>query len=282
MHATRSFPLRTTIALLATLGPACAALPESGLARALLLDPGHAEWSQPAPPTARARFETSKGPIVLELVREWAPLGVDRFYNLVRLGFYDDARFHRVSNGYIVQFGLSGDPAVTAAWRGHELPDDPPRSRNRRGTFAFAMKGPSTRLTQVYINLADNSRNDDEAFSILGTVVEGMAVLDSLYSGYGESSGSGMRQGRQSPIEEGGNAYLDRQYPLLDRILRACIIAPVNTCQTKRTPDGRTRRVPNRGRPGTTRAPRRNASARARPLSRSHRSSAPGTVHPPR
>jgi homoserine O-acetyltransferase len=166
----------------------------------------------------------------MEVVREWAPLGADRFYNLVRLGFYDDARFHRVNAGYIAQFGLSGDPAVTAAWRGHELPDDPPRSRNQRGTFAFAMKGPNTRLTQIYINIGDNSRNDVEPFSVLGTVVEGMQVVDGLYSGYGENSGSGMRQGRQPPIEQGGNAYLDREYPLLDRILRACVVAPVTTC----------------------------------------------------
>jgi homoserine O-acetyltransferase len=136
-----------------------------------------------------------------------------------------------VSPNYIVQFGLSGDPAVTAAWRSHELRDDPPRSHNQRGTFAFAQKGPNTRLTQIYINLGDNSRNDAEPFTMLGRVVEGMDVVDALYSGYGEQSGSGMRQGRQGPIEQGGNAYLDREYPLLDRLLRACISAPVQTCR---------------------------------------------------
>lgn len=208
----------------------CAATPETPARRTLLLDPSHAEWSRPAPPVSRLRFETSKGEFVLELIREWAPIGADRFYNLVRLGFYDDARFHRVSPGYIVQFGLHGDPEVTAAWRDHELPDDPPRADNRRGTFAFAMKGPNTRLTQIYINLGDNSRNDGEPFTMLGTVVEGMDVLDSLYSDYGEASGSGMRQGRQGPIEEGGNVYLDREFPLLDRLIRACVIAPVSSC----------------------------------------------------
>jgi glyoxylase-like metal-dependent hydrolase (beta-lactamase superfamily II)/cyclophilin family peptidyl-prolyl cis-trans isomerase len=196
----------------------------------ILLDPTHAEWAKPAPPVSRVRFETTRGPFVLELTRAWAPHGVDRFYNLVRLGYYDDTRFHRVSAGYIAQFALSGDPAITAAWRGHELPDDPPRSSNTRGTFAFAQKGPDTRLTQVYINLGDNTRNDDEPFSMLGTVVEGMEVLDRLYSGYGEESGSGMRQGRQGPIETGGNEYLDREFPLLDRIVRACVIAPVSSC----------------------------------------------------
>jgi homoserine O-acetyltransferase len=197
---------------------------------ALLRDPANAEWSKPAPPVSRIRFETSRGDFIAEVVRDFAPLGADRFYNLVRLGFYDDTRFHRVVGGYIAQFGLSGDPAVTAAWRGHELPDDPPRSDNARGTFAFAMKGPDTRLTQIYINLGDNRRNDAEPFSILGTIIEGMEVVDSLYAGYGDDSGSGMRQGRQGPIEQEGNALLDREYPLLDRIIRACVIAPVRSC----------------------------------------------------
>jgi cyclophilin family peptidyl-prolyl cis-trans isomerase len=197
-----------------------------GARRSILLDPTHPEWSKPAPPVSRFRFETSKGPFVVEVVRAWAPRGADRFYNLARLGFYHDTRFHRVNAGYIAQFGLSGDPAITAAWRGHALPDDPPRSINERGTFAFAQKGPNTRLTQIYLNLADNSRNNVEPFSVFGHVVEGMDVVDRLYAGYGEASGSGMRQGRQGPIEQGGNAYLDRTYPLLDRIVRACIIAP--------------------------------------------------------
>ena len=220
---------RLLCALLA-LSAASASAQAVAPSRALLLDPSNAEWTRQAPPVSRVRFETSKGAFVMELTRSSAPLGVDRFYNLVRLGFYDDARFHRVNPNYIAQFGLSGNPAVTAAWRGYEVPDDPPNSHNLRGTFAFAMKGPNTRLTQVYINLADNTRNDAEPFSMLGRVVEGMEVVDSLYSGYGENSGSGMRQGRQPPLEEGGNAYMDREYPLLDRIRRACVLAPANTC----------------------------------------------------
>ena len=209
---------------------ACASAPASGPSREVLLNPNHPEWSKPAPPMSRVRFETSKGPFVLELNRERGPIGVDRFYNLIRLGFYNDTRFHRVNRGYIVQFGLSGDPAITAAWRTAQIPDDPPRAHNQRGTYAFAQMGPKTRLTQIYINLGDNSRNDTEIFTMLGTVVEGMAVIDSIYSGYGENSGSGMRQGRQGPIEAGGNAYLDREYPLLDRTIRACIIVPIRTC----------------------------------------------------
>ena len=194
--------------------------------RALLLDPADPEWRKPAPPVSRLRFETSKGVFVLELHRDWGPIGADRLYNLARLGYYDDARFHRVNKGYIAQFGLSGDPAVNAVWRENFMPDDPPRSDNKRGTFAFSMKGPgtsNTRSTQIYINLADNSRNNVEPFTILGTVVEGMNVVDSLYSGYGENSGSGVRQGRQGPLAEGGNAYVDAHFPLLDRILRVTV-----------------------------------------------------------
>jgi len=190
----------------------------------LLLDPANAEWRKPAPPLSYLRFETSKGVFVLEVHRDWGPIGVDRLYNLARLGYYNDTRFHRVNPKYIVQFGLHGDPAVNAAWKEKYLQDDPPRSHNVRGTFAFSFKAqPNTRNTQIYINLADNTRNDAEAFTVLGTVVEGMAVVDSLYSGYGENSGSGMRQGRQGPLETGGNAFMDREYPLLDRILRVTV-----------------------------------------------------------
>jgi homoserine O-acetyltransferase/O-succinyltransferase len=195
----------------------------------LLLDPANAEWTRAAPAVSRLRFETTKGAFVLELHRAWGPIGADRLYNLARLGYYDDTRFHRVNKGYIAQFGLHGDPRVNAAWKDRYLVDDPPRSLNTRGAFAFSYKGPghpNTRNTQIYINLADNTRNDAEPFTVLGQVVEGMAVLDSLYSGYGENSGSGVRQGRQGPLETGGNAFVDREYPLLDRILRVTV-APV-------------------------------------------------------
>jgi cyclophilin family peptidyl-prolyl cis-trans isomerase len=194
--------------------------------KALLLDPANPEWRRPAPAVSHIRFETTKGVFVLRLVREWGPIGADRLYNLARLGYYDDTRVHRVNRNYIAQFGLHGDPAVNAAWKEQYLKDDPPRSTNTRGTFAFAMLGrPNTRNTQIYINLADNTRNDAEAFTVLGTVIEGMAVVDSLYSGYGENSGAGMRQGRQGPLEAGGNAYIDREFPLLDRIHRVTATA---------------------------------------------------------
>lgn len=193
---------------------------------ALWLDPSNVEWSRPAPPVSHLRFETTKGVFVLELVRAWGPIGADRLYNLTRLGYHNDTRIHRVRPGYIAQFGVHGDSAVNAAWRGRYLVDDPPRSQNRRGTFAFSYEGPgkpNTRNTQIYVNLADNARNDAEPFTVLGTVVAGMAVLDSLYGGYGEESGGGVRQGKQGPLERGGNAFMDRQYPRLDRILRATV-----------------------------------------------------------
>jgi cyclophilin family peptidyl-prolyl cis-trans isomerase len=202
-------------------------LPSTVYPQDLLRDPGHVEWTRPAPALSHLQFETSKGTFVLELHRDWGPIGADRLYNLVRLGYFDDTRFHRVRAGYIAQFGLHGDSAVNAAWKGRDLADDPPRSTNRRGTFAFSYAGPgrpNTRNTQVYINLAANSRNDAEPFTVLGTVVTGMDVVDALYAGYGESSGSGVRQGLQGPLERGGNAFVDRTWPLLDRILRARVV----------------------------------------------------------
>ena len=197
--------------------------------RALLTDPANPEWRTTAPPVSHLRFETSKGVFVLELVRAWGPTGADRLYNLARLGYYDDTRFHRVRSSYIAQWGLHGDSAVNAAWKGRYLVDDPPRSRNTRGTFAFSYEGPgreNTRNTQLYVNMADNPRNDVEPFTVLGTVVEGMIVLDSLFGGYGEESGSGVRQGKQGPLERGGNAFMDREYPKLDRIQRVSVSAP--------------------------------------------------------
>lgn len=202
------------------------ALPGSRDRGALLRNPDHPEWSKPAPPISHLRFETTQGTFVLELVRAWGPIGADRLYNLARLGYYDDTRFHRVRRGYIAQFGLHGDPAVNAAWKSRAIRDDPPRSNNARGTFAFAYMGPGrphTRNTQVYINLADNTRNDAEPFTILGRVVEGMHVVDRLYAEYGEESGGGMRQGKQGPLAEGGNAFMDRAYPRLDRIVRVTV-----------------------------------------------------------
>ena len=194
--------------------------------KSLLLDPRNPEWRRPSPPVWYARFETTKGDFVVECERAHAPHGSDRFYNLVRLGYYNDVRFHRVSPGYIAQWGLNGDPAVNAAWLHAQFEDDPKYGSNVRGTFAFARDTvPGTSNTQVYVNLRDNSRNDKDPFAVFGRVVTGMDALDSLYSGYGERSGSGVRQRRQGEIIAGGNAYLDRQFPLLDHLIRAEIVS---------------------------------------------------------
>jgi cyclophilin family peptidyl-prolyl cis-trans isomerase len=191
--------------------------------RAVLLDPDHPEWSTPAPDRFRARFTTSKGEFVVEVHREWAPLGADRFYNLSRLGYYDDTRFYRIRAGEFVQFGLSGDPAINAVWYEHTIPDDPPLQQHTRGRVFFAMRGPDDRTTQAVINLTDHPEYYGQGFVPFGEVIEGMDVVDSLYSGYGESAGGGMRGGNQGLIVTEGNAHLDAEFPLLDELIRAVI-----------------------------------------------------------
>jgi homoserine O-acetyltransferase len=192
----------------------------------ILLSPQDARWNEPAPEVFRAAFETTRGTFAIDVHRAWSPHGADRFYNLVRHGFYDGIRFNRVIAGFIAQWGVSGYPEVTRIWKPRAIPDDPVRQSNVRGTIAFAMTGPDTRTTQVYISLADNSRLDAQGFSPFGRVVAGMDVVDQLYSGYGENAGGGVRAGNQGPIEEGGNAWLDREFPLLDHIIRARIVTP--------------------------------------------------------
>lgn len=161
---------------------------------------------------------------MVEVRREWAPQGADRVYELVRSGFFDDSRIFRVRAGFIAQFGIAGDPRVEARWVANTIPDDPVRESNVRGTIAFAMTGPNTRTTQLYINLADNHRLDAQGFAPLGRVVEGMDVVDRFYAGYAEEAGGGMRGGKQGPVIAGGNAFLDRAFPQLDRILRARLV----------------------------------------------------------
>jgi len=210
--------------LLVVLGCRPSGVPPSPSVRGLLLRPDDPFWAEPAPDVFRASFETTQGPFVIEAYRAWAPLGADRFYNLVRAGFFDDSRFFRVVPEFIAQFGIPGNPAVTRVWQDRTIPDDPERERNARGTIAFAMKGPDDRRTQLYINVRDNARNDGQGFAVLGRVIEGMEVVDRLYSGYGEGSGGGLRAGRQQRLFEEGNAYLDREFPKLDRILRATVV----------------------------------------------------------
>jgi peptidyl-prolyl cis-trans isomerase A (cyclophilin A) len=175
-----------------------------------------------APAVYKAKFDTSKGPFVIEVNRDWAPRGADRFYNLVKNGFFDNARFFRVIEGFMVQFGINGDPAIASVWRDADIKDDPVKQSNARGTITFATAGPNTRTTQVFINFADNAPLDGQGFSPFGKVVSGMEVVDSLYGGYGEGapSGNGPDQGR---LQQQGNAYLEKDFPKLDFIKTATI-----------------------------------------------------------
>ncbi|HLX45072.1 MAG TPA: peptidylprolyl isomerase [Bryobacteraceae bacterium] len=175
--------------------------------------------------TTRVRIETTAGNFVIEVHRDWAPLGTDRFLTLVREKFFDNSRFFRVVAGKWAQFGIAGDPKVAQAWRPRTIPDDPVKQKNLPGYVAFAMTGPDKRTTQVYINLGDNSaRNDPQGFAPFGKVVERMDVVEKLYSGYGENSGGGMRAGKQDRMFLEGNAFLDGQFPKLDKLIRARVI----------------------------------------------------------
>jgi peptidyl-prolyl cis-trans isomerase A (cyclophilin A) len=187
--------------------------------------PDAPEMHQRAPDDFRVRLDTSKGIVVIEVHRTWAPNGADRFYNLVRHGFYDNARFFRIRAGVFAQFGINGDPTVASVWRNATIPDDPWRGvSNTRGTIAYAFKDPNGRTTQVFINLRDNSADDDkEPFVPFGRVVEGMDVVDAMYSAYGERAGGGIRAGKQDPVFAGGNAYFEREFPKLDYIVRATV-----------------------------------------------------------
>ena len=176
-----------------------------------------------APETFRARFETSKGTFVVEAHRSWSPNGVDRFYNLVRGGFFDEVRFFRVIEGFMAQFGINGDPSIQRHWRDANIVDDPVVMGNTRGRVSFAKSGmPDSRSTQLFINFGDNSGLDGMGFSAIGEVVEGMEVVDALHADYGEGApnGNGPSQGR---IQTEGNAYLTSDFPDLDYVERAVI-----------------------------------------------------------
>jgi peptidyl-prolyl cis-trans isomerase A (cyclophilin A) len=172
-----------------------------------------------APATFRARFETSQGPFVIEVHRDWSPLGADRFYTLVKRGFYNDARFFRVLSGFMVQFGLSGDPKLQSEYAFAGLKDEAPQQSNLRGFVSFAKESmPNTRFTMVFVNYKDNSYLDADGFAPFGQVVVGMEVLDKLYSGYGRTNVPDQRR-----IKSEGNAYLNAEYPKLDFIKTARI-----------------------------------------------------------
>lgn len=182
-----------------------------------LLDPNSPEMNQTAPDVYRVRFETSKGAFIVEVNRAWAPKGADRFYNLVRHGFYDGARFFRVVPGFVVQFGINGDPQISARWRTARIEDDPVTQSNRRGTITFATAGPNSRTTQVFINYSDNTNLDGQGFAPFGRVVQGIDVVDRINGEYGQSP-------NQALIQQQGNAYLEAQFPRLDYIVRATVV----------------------------------------------------------
>jgi peptidyl-prolyl cis-trans isomerase A (cyclophilin A) len=190
---------------------------------ATLENPSPEVLAERAPDTVRVRFETSKGPFTVEAYRNWSPHGVDRFYQLVRLGYYDDVRFFRVLTGFMAQFGLHGNPRVWAAWRDRAIPDDPVTQSNKPGTITFATRGPNTRTTQLFINYRDNANLDAMGFTPFGVVTEGMNVVESLYSEYGEGAPDGGGPSQERAGTE-GNEYLKRDFPKLDYIVKATII----------------------------------------------------------
>jgi peptidyl-prolyl cis-trans isomerase A (cyclophilin A) len=178
--------------------------------------------TEQAPATFKANLDTSKGTIVIEVRRDLAPIGADRFYNLVSNGFYDDVRFFRVIDGFMAQFGIHGNPQVQSAWRNANLKDDPVKGTNKRGMVTFATAGPNTRTTQLFINFGNNTGLDKQGFAPFGEVVQGMDAVDKLYNGYGEGAprGKGPDQGR---LQAEGNAYLNKEFPRLDFIKSATI-----------------------------------------------------------
>jgi len=179
-----------------------------------LLEPGAAR--EDPPETFRIRFETTKGDFVVEAHRAWAPDGAKRLYNLVKIGFFEDVAFFRVLPRFVAQFGVHGDPAVNREWRGARIADDPAKESNRRGTVTFATAGPNSRTTQLFVNLKDNASLDAKGFTPVGEVVEGMEVVDSLYSGY-RGTVDQIKARRQ------GNAYLKESFPKLDYVKRATL-----------------------------------------------------------
>ena len=182
-----------------------------------LLDPKAPAVTKEAPAEFKVKLETSKGDVVLKVTRDAAPKGADRFYNLVKNGYYDDTRFYRVVAKFVVQWGFSGDPKISKAWREAKIDDDPVKRKNARGTVTFATSGPNTRTTQLFINLKDNEVLDKKGFAPFAEVVEGMDVADKLHSGWGNTP-------QQKRILEEGNVHLDRDYKELDRIKSAKIV----------------------------------------------------------
>jgi peptidyl-prolyl cis-trans isomerase A (cyclophilin A) len=206
-----------------TMGLALAARGDTTAKSPALTNPAAATATAPA--QFKVKFTTTKGDFIVEAHRDWAPNGVDRFYNLVKIGFYNDLAFFRVIKGFMVQFGINGDPAVNRVWREAHIKDDPAgKQSNGRGMVTFAMAGPDTRTSQLFINYADNRNLDNMGFAPIGKVVgDGMKVVDAIEGMYGEGApqGAGPAQGR---VQSEGNAYLKAQFPKLDYIKKAVIL----------------------------------------------------------
>ena len=179
-----------------------------------------------APAEFRASFDTSVGPFVVLVHRAWSPKGADRFYNLVKYGYYDNCRFFRVLPRFMVQFGINGDPQIQAPWREANITDDPPNQSNKRGTISFATAGPNSRTTQVFINFRDNAGLDSQGFTPFGEVVSGMEVVDKINNEYRENPDQGAIQAK-------GNAYLNAEFPRLDYIKKATIVRTTTTAPAK-------------------------------------------------
>lgn len=175
-----------------------------------------AALKEQAPATYKVKFDTSVGSVVIQVTRAWAPNGADRFYNLVKNGFFDDSRFFRVVPNFMVQFGIHGDPAVQKGWANANIQDDPVKQTNKKGYITFATRGPNTRTTQVFINLKANAFLDAQGFAPFGEVMSGMEVVEKITSQYGEKP-------VQPMIQSGGNAYLSKEFPKLDFIKKATI-----------------------------------------------------------
>jgi len=204
----------TAIAAVVFASPAFAQESGVNLSKAKLRNP--AQLTEQAPEKFKAKFDTSKGSFVIEVHRDWAPKGADRFYNLVKNGFLDDARFFRVVPDFMVQFGIHGDPNIQKNWANANIQDDPVKQSNKRGYITFATRGANTRTTQLFINFKDNAGLDRQGFAPFGEVTSGMDVVDKINSQYGERP-------NQGSIQAEGNAYLNKEFPKLDYIKKATI-----------------------------------------------------------
>jgi peptidyl-prolyl cis-trans isomerase A (cyclophilin A) len=180
--------------------------------------------TEKAPDSFKVKFDTTKGTFTVEVTRSLSPNGADRFYNLVKAGYFKDIAFFRVVPGFMVQFGMSGDPKITSAWRDATIPDDPVKGSNTRGTITFAMGGPNTRTTQLFINFANNARLDGMGFPPFGKVIDGMNVVDKINGQYGDMPQQGGNGPNPAYIATQGNDYLKKNFPNLDYIKSAAIV----------------------------------------------------------